>query len=60
MPKLQHDEKPVMKNNVLPFPALQHAPKDPPRPSIWRALGVLVVIALAVALVAMTVYSLIE
>ena len=37
MPKLREDDEPVMKNNVLPFPALQAAPRDPPKLNILHA-----------------------
>ena len=38
--------KPVMKNNVLPFPALMRAPKDPPRSGPWKGIAVFIAIGL--------------
>ncbi len=52
-------ETPSLKNNVLPFPALHAAPRDPPRPSVLRALGSLLAIAVALGLLALTVYALV-
>ena len=57
MPKLQTDDKPSLKNNVLPFPALMAAPKDPP-PVLWRGLAGLVAIAIGLGLLALTLWAL--
>ena len=58
MSKLQAKDKPAMKNNVLPFPALYAVPKDPPRPSVWRGLVTLAVLAAALGLLALTLWAL--
>lgn len=51
MPKLPTRPEPLMKNNVLPFPALQAAPRDKRKPSVWRSLLALVVFGVAIMLV---------
>ena len=38
-----------LKSNVLPFPALTHAPPDPPKPSLLKSLVALVVLVLAIS-----------
>ena len=58
MPNVQQEDR-RLKNNVLPFPSLQAAPKDPPRHTAWRTLGALFVMALCVGLLALTIYALI-
>lgn len=58
MPELQAKGEPAMKNNVLPFPALYAVPKDPPRPSVWRGLVTLAVLAAALGLFALTLWAL--
>lgn len=62
MHKLREDEdgdpKPIMKNNVLPFPALQAAPRDPPKPTLLRALGTLLLLGIALGLLALTFWAL--
>lgn len=60
MPKLPGEDDHPMKTNLLPFPALQAAPRDPPRPTVWRALGTLVMLAIALGLFALTLYALFE
>jgi hypothetical protein len=45
--------------NVLSFPALSHAPPDPPRPSVLMGLITLVVIAIGVGLISLTAWALI-
>lgn len=55
MSKLQ---EPVLKNNVLPFPSLQAAPKDPPRLTVWRGLGTLVLLGVGLGLLSLTFYAL--
>jgi hypothetical protein len=47
-----------MKNNVLPFPALKAAPRDPPRPTLLRALVTLAVLVGALGLLALTLWAL--
>lgn len=49
---------PVMKSNILPFPSLQAAPRDPRRPSFWRGLGSLLVVLAGLSLLALTLSAL--
>lgn len=60
MPKLREDDaaEPLMKNNVLPFPALYAAPRDPPKPSLLRGFVTLVVLGLALGLTMLTLWTL--
>lgn len=51
------DDEPIVKNNVLPFP-VQYMPKDPPRPTLLRALGTLVLLGAAVGLFMLTLWAL--
>ena len=60
MSKLQQTHRPLLKNNVLPFPSLQHAPRDPWRKRAWRTFGTLLVIAVMGALVVLMVSSFME
>lgn len=60
MRKLREDDQPVLKNNVLLFPSLQAAPRDPPRPSLWRSLGALAAFLVIAGLVMLTVLALFE
>ncbi len=46
-----------MKNNVLPFPSLQAAPRDKRKPSFWRSLFAFVVFAVAIALIWITILA---
>lgn len=47
-----------MKSNLLPFPSLQAAPRDPPQPSVLRALATLAVIIVCLVLLGMTFWAL--
>jgi hypothetical protein len=47
-----------LKSNLLQF-TLEHAPPDPPRPSLLRGLVTLVVMAIGAGLIGMTIWSLI-
>jgi hypothetical protein len=58
VPDLQQEDQ-RLKNNVLPFPSLQHVPKDPPRITVWHTLGSLVILAACVGLLGLTIYALI-
>lgn len=58
MHKLQADDEPIMKNNVLPFPALRAAPKDPPRPTLLHGLVTLAMFAGAIFLLGLTLWAL--
>jgi hypothetical protein len=49
-----------LKSNVLPFPSLQAAPRDPPRPSAWRSLASLVVFLACMALLGLTLWALFD
>lgn len=49
-----------MKNNVLPFPALRAAPRDPPKPTLLRGLATLLLLGLALGLVMLTLCALYE
>jgi hypothetical protein len=56
--QLQKDDKPTLKNNVLPFPSLQAAPKDPPRPTLFQGLVTLLMLAGVVFLLGLTIWAL--
>lgn len=47
-----------MKNNVLPFPSLMAAPRDPPKPTLWRGLVALVIVVIGMGLFALTLSAL--
>ncbi len=55
---MQEDAR-SLKNNVLPFPSLRAAPKDPPPLTAWHVFGALLVLAAAVGLFGLTIYALI-
>ena len=57
MHKLREDDQPVMKNNVLPFPALQAAPRDPPKPTLLRGLTALLLLGLALGLYVLILWA---
>lgn len=58
MSKLQEADEPRLKDNLLPFPALMAAPKDPPRPSVLRGFLWLAAVALGLGLIALTLWAL--
>lgn len=58
MPKLQKDNEPIVKDNLLPFPSLQAAPRDPPRSTVWRGLLSLALIGAGLGLFALTLWAL--
>jgi hypothetical protein len=47
-----------MKSNILPFPALQAAPRDQRRSSALRGVIVLALLAVGLGLLGLTVWSL--
>lgn len=59
MPPVQPEESRSLKNNVLPFPSLRAAPKDPPRLTVWNVIATLVTMAACVGLLGLTIYALI-
>lgn len=59
MPRTRDDrDNLALRNNVLPFPSLQHAPRDVRPVSIGRVLGTLLAMAVIVGSLGLTLWSL--